>query len=91
MMQILVDPKGGARCIYGEAIELARLGEVAIRRVSSVEPDAHGAWWADVSAVGGPNLGPFPSRGLALEAERVWLLAHWLVPPDREHYERRLR
>ena len=31
--------------------------------------------------VGGPVLGPFDRRSEALEAERAWLEAHWLLPP----------
>lgn len=44
-------------------------------RASYVEPDAAGAWWADLSPVGGPRLGPFPfdRRDLALREEARWL------------------
>ena len=33
-------------------------------------------WWADMSPVGGPVLGPFCSHGAALQAEREWLILH---------------
>lgn len=33
------------------------------------------AWWADLSPVNGPLLGPFLSRSSALEAEVEWLHA----------------
>ena len=80
-MNILVLPDGTARCVYGEAIDLAALGETEVRRASHVEPDERGRWHADLSPVGGPELGPFPRRSDALAAEARWLGRHWLVPP----------
>jgi hypothetical protein len=79
-MQLLIDSVGGVRCIYGEAIELRSLGELSIARGSHVEPDALGKWWADLSPVAGPKLGPFANRSLALAAEVAWLERHWLKP-----------
>jgi len=58
-MELMVTPGGSINCIYGEEIELPALGEVSIRRASHVEPDDRGRWWADLSPVGGPVLGPF--------------------------------
>jgi hypothetical protein len=80
-MQLVVDRRGLVRCVYGEAVELAALGDVAIRRGSHVEPAAAGRWWADLAPAGGPVLGPFGRRTQALAAERDWLEAHWLVGP----------
>jgi hypothetical protein len=80
-MQLIVHPDGQVRCVYGEEIDLASLGQLTIRRGSHVEPDADGAWWADLGPVGGPKLGPFDRRSEALDAEREWLEDHWL--PDR--------
>jgi hypothetical protein len=77
-MQLRIDPNGTVCCVYGETIDLALLGALTIRRASHVEPDEAGQWWADLLPVRGPVLGPFPSRGLALQAELVWLEAHWL-------------
>ena len=77
-MHILFDSKGQGRCIYGEVIDLALLGGVAISRASHVEPDGEGRWWADLNPVNGPRLGPFPQRSLALAAERQWLEENWL-------------
>jgi hypothetical protein len=79
-MQIVIAPGGTARCVYSEDLDLRLLGELQIRRASRVEPDAAGRWWADLSPVGGPRLGPFQRRSLALQAETTWLLAHWPVP-----------
>jgi hypothetical protein len=77
-MQLRIDPTGAIHCVYAETIDLTLLGAVTIRRASHVEPDEQGRWLADLSPVGGPTLGPFPSRSLALEAELSWLEAHWL-------------
>ncbi len=76
-MQLIISPAGEIRCVYGEAIDLGRLGALAIRRASHVEPTTDGQWRADLSPVAGPVLGPFPSRGLALAAEAAWLEANW--------------
>ena len=83
-MQLVIDRVGRIRCVYGEVIDLASLGAVSIRRASHVEPDDDGQWWADLSPVDGPVLGPFPRRSLALEAEAEWLNQHSLaaVPSD---------
>ena len=80
-MQLRVEADGAVRCIYAEAIDLAALGALTIRRASHVEPDEQGRWWADLAPVGGPRLGPFPSRTPALGAERAWLEEHWLSGP----------
>ena len=78
-MQIIVEPTGMARCVYGESIRLSSLGKLKIRRGSHVEPIAGGKWIADLSPVGGPMLGPFRFRSKALAAERKWLENNWLV------------
>ena len=77
-MEILIGPAGGIRCVYDEAIDLAELGGLHIRRGSHVEPMADGGWTADVGPVGGPVLGPFANRTAALQAEREWLGENWL-------------
>ncbi len=78
-MQLLIHPNGGVRCIYDESIDLSALGRVQIRRGSHVEPDANGRWVADLTPVHGPTLGPFSQRSKALDAERAWLTANWLL------------
>jgi hypothetical protein len=77
-MQLVVEPNGNIRCVYAELIDLASLGVLTIRRASHVEPDEEGRWWADVSSVQGPLLGPFAQRSLALVAEQIWLEQNWL-------------
>jgi hypothetical protein len=79
-MELLIEPSGQARCIYGEEIDLAQLGMLTIRRGSYVEPDQQGRWLCDLSPVAGPTLGPFDSRSSALAAEVTWLAEHWLTP-----------
>ena len=78
-MQILIEPGGTVRCIYGEAIELAALGLLQIRRASHVEPTAGGQWLADMSPLSGPLVGPFACRSEALVAEEAWITENWLL------------
>jgi hypothetical protein len=79
-MQLVIEPGGRIRCLYGEQIDLSKLGRPRITRGSHVEPAEDGRWTADLSPVGGPLLGPFPARSDAQAAEREWLEEHWL--PD---------
>jgi len=80
-MDLVVSPGGDVRCIYDEAIDLHLLGVLSIRRASHVEPTADGRWLADLAPVGGPTLGPFDYRTIALVAEIAWLEQHWLNNP----------
>ena len=77
-MELVITPGGAVRCIYAEDIDLHALGSPAITRASHVEPDANGFWFADLSPISGPTLGPFRSRSDALTAEHSWLTSHWL-------------
>ena len=72
-MMLVIDPSGAVRCLYDEAIDLTALGPMHIERASQLEPDATGQWWADLSPVNGPKLGPFAKRSDALAAEVRWL------------------
>ena len=74
-MDLVVNTRGQVRCIYDEAIDLAALGKLSIKRASYVEPDEQGRWRADMGLSGGPVLGPFVCRSLALRAEQFWLEA----------------
>jgi hypothetical protein len=80
-MRLVVDARGQVRCLYGEVVDLSSLGTLSIRRASHVEPDSDGSWWADLSPLAGPRLGPFTRRSLALDAETAWLEQHWLGLP----------
>jgi hypothetical protein len=80
MMELFVAADGQIQVLYGEEIPLAEFGGLSICRASHVEPDHSGAWLANMAPVGGPALGPFPRRSQALDAERQWLLNHFLYP-----------
>ncbi len=79
-MNLVIRPDGSLRCVYDEALDLTLLGKLEIRRASHVEPDEAGLWWADLSPVSGPKLGPFSHRSEALAAECDWLEQNWLQP-----------
>ena len=81
-MQMVIDPLGQVRCLYTEALNLAALGPLSIRRASHVEPDVDGQWWADLAPVNGPCLGPYPQRSAALLAEQEWLEINRLLRPQ---------
>lgn len=72
-MELIIQSGGAVRCVYGEAINLASLGQLHITRASHVEPDNAGQWHADLGPVQGPVLGPFSHRSDALHAEATWL------------------
>ena len=82
-MQLVIEPNGSIRCLYGESINLAALGGLTICRGSHVEPNAVGQWLCDLSPVFGPVLGPFGCRSEALAAEVAWLEANWLSPAEQ--------
>jgi hypothetical protein len=77
-VELVIGPGGMVTCLYVEDLDLARLGEVRVRRASLCEPDEHGQWWADLAPVAGPKLGPFGKRSQALDAEVEWLRRHVL-------------
>lgn len=83
-MDVVINDAGGIRCIYSESIDLTQLGAATISRASHVEPTADGSWTADMSPVGGPQLGPFLHRSEALKAEVSWLRQHWFARTDDE-------
>ena len=77
-MKLVIQPDGSVRCVYTETLDLHVLGNLSISRGSHVEPDSNGRWFADLSPVSGPCLGPFSQRSDALAAEHGWLEEHWL-------------
>ena len=42
-MQLVIGPDGSGRCLYGEDINLGKLGKLTISRASHVEPDDSGS------------------------------------------------
>lgn len=77
-MQLTMTPQGDVHCLYSEDIDLSCLGSLAITRASYVEPDLQGQWFADLSPVGGPKVGPFAKRSDALTGEQDWLVSNLL-------------
>lgn len=73
LLPIVIDTHGAVRSLYHDAVSLSALGQRTIVRVSHVEPDQQGCWWADLAPVAGPKLGPFSRRSAALAAEAAWL------------------
>ncbi len=77
-MIIFIPPQGNTRALYHDHVTLSKLGRVKLLRASHVEPDEQNQWWADLSPVSGPRLGPFEKRSEALAAEVAWLEQHVL-------------
>ena len=68
-MQIVIKSSGVFISLDDDAFDYGSFGRPQIRRASHVEPDASGRWFADLSPVDGPTLGPFSTRTEALDAE----------------------
>jgi hypothetical protein len=77
-MNLVVRSDSTVEYLYDDALDLVCLGRLTIARASHVEPNAAGQWTADLTPVAGPMLGPFHTRGEALQAERIWLEEHRL-------------
>jgi hypothetical protein len=78
MTPVFISPTGEVRLLYSEDVALHDLGDGHVRRASHVDPDGNGNWWADLSPVHGPRVGPFACRSQALAAETAWLIDRWL-------------
>jgi hypothetical protein len=73
-MKLRITPDGDIVFIWNDKLkDLLDLGESEIVRASHVEPTKDGRWAADLSPSNGPTLGPFSTRGEALNAEVQWL------------------
>lgn len=85
-LSLRINQNGVVQWVYDERFDLASLGSSCLRRASFVEPQTDGSWWADLSPVNGPSLGPFDCRSAALGAERAWLeeATAWPSPPSME-------
>ena len=81
-IDIIISPRGEIRYIYNDdLLGLANLGQSTVKRASHVEP-CDGGWQADLGPVNGPVLGPFETRGEALQQEVDWLLQHHIPQPE---------
>ena len=77
-MFVWIRPDGVVWILYDDAWRgLLALGPPTLRRASHVEPTPDGQWTADLGPMQGPVLGPFETRGAALDAERAWLVHHF--------------
>lgn len=47
-----------------------------------ITDEVRNKWFADMTPVRGPVLGPYETRQLALDAETTWLLEHNIPVPD---------
>ena len=72
-MEVVIKPSGTLVGIYDDAMNYGTFGKPDIRRASHVEPDESGCWFADLSPVKGPKLGPFNKRSEAIDAELEYL------------------
>ena len=76
-IQVAIE-NGAFEFICNDDLEpLLRQGKTSVRRVSHVEwkeLNNHAGWTADMRPVGGPELGAFETRAMALAAEHQWLV-----------------
>jgi hypothetical protein len=66
-----INDDGSMECLFTELIDLAEFGIGTLTRVSELDMDENGAWWAMV--YGGPTLGPYRTRSGAAEGEVAFL------------------
>jgi len=73
---------GEIRFIHDDDLtNLMEQGIAHTKRASHVEPDDDNFWWADLSPVNGPKLGPFIHRKEALAAEVSWINNNQIPKP----------
>lgn len=76
---ITLDGDDNLQFIYDDELQfLNDLGTTVTKRASHVEPTDDGQWTADMAPSGGGVLGPFATRGEALQAETDWIRANVL-------------
>jgi hypothetical protein len=77
---ICIRADGKAEFIYDDDLKgiIDSSDEKKVFRASHVEPDGTGQWWADLSPIKGPKLGPFTLRAEALQAEVDWIKLNYL-------------
>lgn len=73
---------GTLRFIYDETLSLLlTTGAATVQRASFLTEQENGEWMGNLAPVQGPTIGPFPTRALAIQAEREWIEKHWLPDP----------
>lgn len=78
MRRLKVHTNGTIEGVYSDSlISLMDQGKSIVKRASHVEPgvdkDGKPCWYADLSPVNGPQLGPYYLRQEALTEEVAWL------------------
>jgi hypothetical protein len=75
-----VNADGSVEFIYSDELRqiLEQNGVLKIARASHVEPGIDNKWYADLSLINGPKLGPFEERMQALTAEFSWIEENYL-------------
>lgn len=86
---IIFTPDGNARCLYTEAIDLAGIGRLSMRRATTIEYDNVRQHWV-VRNPDGIELFSNPSRQTCLGWERTHLEAeetqkHETQPEEEKH------
>ncbi len=70
---------------YDELKPLLNIGDVHVARASHVDPEKTEdglKWFADLSPVNGPKIGPFETRNEAIAGEIEWLTKNYLGKQD---------
>lgn len=82
-MKVTFEVDGRIKFIYDDSVAevVKEVGQLTIKRASHVEPTPGGEWVADMAPVGGPLLGPYPTRERALYEERYWLFVNNIPRP----------
>lgn len=70
--QIIITPAGGCECLYTEAIDLAALGTLSVKRATDIAFDDDSQLWV-VRDTGGRELYRHISRESCLTWERDYL------------------
>jgi hypothetical protein len=75
--EIFISPSGDVHFVYYDELKpLLELGKPSIERISHVDAfivDDSIVWFADLSPINGPKLGPCNNRDEAIEAELKWI------------------
>ena len=73
MTEVIIHESGTMQFIYDDDLRsLFEVGVSSITRASHVEP-VDSMWGCDLTPYGGPIVGPFRLREMALSFERDWL------------------
>lgn len=85
-VDIFIHPDGTIRYLFYDVLRpLLDCGKSTVSRASHIDMhlvDDQWKWFADLSPVSGPNLGPFLDRDDAITAEVSWLVENHLNKVD---------